>query len=193
MRRRPCWWIVIRWKQPRICTRTDSSLPRTKETSAALNIALRLFPRCSLGLASISLRLLGFNASEPDGRSRFRRFVVYGRTRTSEQEFITWHQKLHPGTSSSRARAPWYPTLWRPFCQLIQRSVAGSPCDTTLMENVMKRQSYSYWGPSSLWAAAPCPPWRRSLHHCQCLWYEQNRLADLCNWDAARKLHSYQM
>lgn len=25
------------------------------------------------------------------------------------------------------------------------------------------------------------PPSRRSVHHGQCLWYEHNRLADLCN------------
>lgn len=36
-------------------------------------------------------------------------------------------------------------------------------------------------------------PRRPSLHRGRCLWYERNRLADLCNGDAGRKLHSYQM
>lgn len=149
---------------------------------------LRLFSRWLLGLASISFSLLSFNASEPDGRSRFRRLIVYGQIRTSEQEFITWHQKLRPGMSSSGAWAPWYPTLWRPICQLIQRSAAGSQydfdeeCDEEaelfLLSTVLNvRNGFG----------------RRSLHRGQCLWYEQNRLADLCNWDAGRKLLSYQM
>lgn len=39
--------------------------------------------------AGISFTLLSFNAAEPEGRSQFRGVVVYGRTRASEQEFIT--------------------------------------------------------------------------------------------------------
>lgn len=72
-------------------------------------LALRLVSRLFLRLASISFSLLSFNASEPDGRSRFRRFLVYGRTQTSEQEFITWHRVL--GQAPAR---PGHPDT-RPF------------------------------------------------------------------------------
>ncbi len=73
----------------------------------------------------------------------------------------------------------------------------GSVNNITLMKNVMNRQSYSYCCPppceklsglSSKWSLV-----RDKLVAWPTSWYEPNRLPDLCNWDAGRKLHSYQM
>lgn len=64
---------------------------------------------------------------------------IQGQTLTGSRHPDTWHWKSQAaGHINTRCTQPW-------------GAAFGSVHNTTLMKNVMKRQSYSYWSSSSLW------------------------------------------
>lgn len=86
--------MLIRWKQPHIGARPGgylllAALAKDEGDGCRSEHRRRGCSPLDLGWAGISFTLLSLNAAEPAGRSQFRGVVVYGRTRASEQEFIT--------------------------------------------------------------------------------------------------------
>lgn len=215
------WHLHSLWDIPALSNTTshlwgECFLTRTKETwgretTATQNIIIEVIYLVCFGVANVISTLLIFNVPKCL-RARWQVLVericclwvdlnqweeLYDVLDTGLNGHIQGHTPSGPQHPDTRHWSSWsaghinteYTPTWR--------WALDSSYNITLLENVMKRQSYSYWG------LPPCEkpfglpskrsPARERLMARPSSWYEPSRLTDLWNWDAGRKLHSYQM